>query len=204
MINAWAEWPDLNVPTGVTLLSQNNYPLETSDLTKIDFFVPTYLGGAKALSYTAKMPNLKVLQVLYAGYDDTLPYLRPGLTICNARGVHNASTAELAVGLSIASRRGLDTFLRNQIESQWLHECFPSLSDSKVGIIGYGSIGKEVARKLSGFDVSITAFTQSGRDGTVKIDDLDKHLPQLDIVILILPLSDSSRHMFNAAPFASM
>ncbi len=204
MIYAWVEWPDLEVPDGVTLLSENNYPLESSDLTKIDFFVPTYLGGAKALSYNAKMPSLQVLQVLYAGYDDTLPYLRPGLTICNARGVHNASTAELAVGLSIASRRGLDIFLRNQLKNQWIHECYPSLTDSKVGIIGYGSIGKEVARKLSGFDVSITAFTQSGRDGTVKIDDLDKHLPQLDIVILILPLTDASRHMFNGARLASM
>jgi phosphoglycerate dehydrogenase-like enzyme len=162
------------------------------------------MGGAHALSYAAKMPNLKILQMLNAGYDDALAYLRPGLTLCNARGVHDASTAELAVGLAIASRRGFAEFIREQSAGTWNHRRFPALSDSKVGIIGFGSIGKEVARKLSGFDVSITAFTQSGRDGTVKIDDLDKHLPQLDIVILILPLSDSSRHMFNAARLASM
>jgi phosphoglycerate dehydrogenase-like enzyme len=167
-------------------------------------YVPSYMGGANALSYAAKMPNLKILQMLNAGYDDAMAYLRPGLTLCNARGVHDASTAELAVGLAIASRRGFAEFIREQATGTWNHRRFPALSDSKVGIIGFGSIGKEVARKLSGFDVSITAFTQSGRDGTVKIDDLDKHLPQLDIVILILPLSDSSRHMFNAARLASM
>ena len=167
-------------------------------------YVPSYMGGAKALSYAAKMPNLKILQMLNAGYDDALAYLRPGLTLCNARGVHDASTAELAVGLAIASRRGFAEFIREQGAGTWNHRRFPALSDSKVGIIGFGSIGKEVARKLSGFDVSITAFTQSGRDGTVKIDDLDKHLPQLDIVILILPLTDSSRHMFNAQRLAAM
>jgi len=167
-------------------------------------YVPSYMGGAKALSYAAKMSNLKILQMLNAGYDDALAYLRPGLTLCNARGVHDASTAELAVGLAIASRRGFAEFIREQGVGTWNHRRFPALSDSKVGIIGFGSIGKEVARKLSGFDVSITAFTQSGRDGTVKIDDLDKHLPQLDIVVLILPLTDSSRHMFNAQRLAAM
>jgi phosphoglycerate dehydrogenase-like enzyme len=203
-MRVWTQWPDLSAPEGITLLSPDNFPLDSADLTQVDMYVPSYMGGAHALSYAAKMPNLKILQMLNAGYDDAMAYLRPGLTLCNARGVHDASTAELAVGLAIASRRGFAEFIREQATGTWNHRRFPALSDSKVGIIGFGSIGKEVARKLSGFDVSITAFTQSGRDGTVKIDDLDKHLPQLDIVILILPLSDSSRHMFNAARLASM
>lgn len=200
----WTQWSDLSVPKGITLLHPNNFPLDTSDLAEIDFYVPSYMGGAKALSYAAKMPNLKVLQMLNAGYDDALAFLRPGLTLCNARGVHDASTAELAVGLAIASRRGFSEFMRDQLAASWNHRRFPSLSDSKVGIIGFGSIGKEVARKLSGFDVSITAFTQSGRDGTVAISELDNHLPTLDIVILILPLSDSSRHLFNAERLAKV
>lgn len=203
-MRVWTQWSDLSAPDGITLLSPDNFPLDTTDLSQIDMYVPSYMGGAKALSYAAKMPNLKILQMLNAGYDDALAYLRPGLTLCNARGVHDASTAELAVGLAIASRRGFAEFIREQDTGTWNHRRFPALSDSKVGIIGFGSIGKEVARKLSGFDVSITAFTQSGRDGTVKIDDLDKHLPQLDIVILILPLTDSSRHMFNAQRLAAM
>lgn len=162
------------------------------------------MGGAKALSYVSNMPNLKVLQMLNAGYDDALAYLRPGLTLCNARGVHDASTAELAVGLAIASRRGFPEFMRDQIAGIWSHHKTASLSDSRIGIIGYGSIGKKIAANLSGFDVSITAFTQSGRDGTFTIDKLDEHLPTLDIVILILPLSESSRGLFDAARLARM
>jgi phosphoglycerate dehydrogenase-like enzyme len=142
--------------------------------------------------------------MLNAGYDDALAYLRPGLTLCNARGVHDASTAELAVGLAIASRRGFPEFMREQIAGRWSHHRTSSLSDSKIGIIGYGSIGKKIAQNLSGFEVSITAFTQSGRDGSLTIDQLDAHLPNLDIIILILPLSDSSRHLFNAKRLAAL
>jgi phosphoglycerate dehydrogenase-like enzyme len=203
-IKVWTQWDDLTAPAGITLLSPKNFPLDSSDLSQIDFYVPLYMGGAKALSYAAQMPNLKTLQMLNAGYDDALAYLRPGLTLCNARGVHDASTAELAVGLAIASRRGFPEFMREQIAGNWSHHRTSALSDSKVGIIGYGSIGKKIAQNLSGFEVSITAFTQSGRDGSLAIDQLDAHLPNLDIVILILPLSDSSRHLFNAERLAAM
>lgn len=203
-IKVWTQWSDLVAPPGITLLSPENFPLDSSDLSEIDFYVPLYMGGAKALSYAAKMPNLKVLQMLNAGYDDALAYLRPGLTLCNARGVHDASTAELAVGLAISSRRSFPEFMRNQIAGTWNHRRTSSLSDSKIGIVGFGSIGKKIAQNFSGFEVSITAFTQSGRDDTLTIDQLDSHLPQLDIVILILPLSDSSRHLFNAERLSKM
>jgi len=203
-IKVWTQWDDLTAPAGITLLSPKNFPLDSSDLSQIDFYVPLYMGGAKALSYAAQMPNLKTLQMLNAGYDDALAYLRPGLTLCNAHGVHDASTAELAVGLAIASRRGFPEFMREQIAGNWSHHRTSALSDSKIGIIGYGSIGKKIAQNLSGFEVSITAFTQSGRDGSLTIDQLDSHLPNLDIVILILPLSDSSRHLFNAQRLAAM
>jgi len=203
-IKVWTQWDDLTAPAGITLLSPKNFPLDSSDLSQIDFYVPLYMGGAKALSYAAQMPNLKTLQMLNAGYDDALAYLRPGLTLCNARGVHDTSTAELAVGLAIASRRGFPEFMREQIAGNWSHHRTSALSDSKVGIIGYGSIGKKIAQNLSGFEVSITAFTQSGRDGSLTIDQLDSHLPNLDVVILILPLSDSSRHLFNAQRLAAM
>ena len=114
------------------------------------------------------------------------------------------SAVELAVGLAIASRRGFAEFMKDQNDGVWNHRRFPALSDSKVGIVGFGSIGKEIAKKLSAFDVEITAFTQSGRDGSLKVEELDAHLPKLVIVILILPLTDTSRHMFDAARLSKM
>ena len=203
-IIAWTQWSDLKVPAGVKLLSQNNYPLESSDLSKINFFVPSYMGGATALAFAGKMENLKVLQMPNAGYDDALAYVRPGLTLCNAAGVHDASTAELAVTLALASRRGIPDFVRDQLNEKWNHQRRTSLSDSKIGVVGFGSIGKQVAKNLAGFEVEVVGFSRSGKDGAKKIEELDTYLPTLDVIILILPLNEESRHLFNKDRLAKM
>ena len=200
----WTQWDDLNVPSKFKRLSPATNPAETSDLSEVTFYVPTYLGGRPALELTKKMPNLKVLQVPNAGYDDAMEFLRPGITLCNGRGIHDDSTAELAVGLTIASLRGFATFVRDQDKGEWVNKNYDSINDRKIGIVGFGSIGSTIARMLSGFSVEIVAFTQSGRDNTIAISDLDKHLPTLDVVILILPLTKESKHLFDARRLALM
>ena len=200
----WTQWDDLNVPSKFKRLSPATNPAETSDLSEVTFYVPTYMGGRPALELTKKMPNLKVLQVPNAGYDDALEFLRPGITLCNGRGIHDDSTAELAVGLTIASLRGFATFVRDQDKGEWVNKNYDSINDRKIGIVGFGSIGSTIARMLSGFSVEIVAFTQSGRDNTISITDLDKHLPSLDVVILILPLTKESKHLFDARRLALM
>ena len=200
----WTQWDDLNVPSKFKRLSPATTPTEAGDFSEITFYVPTYLGGRPALELTKKMPNLKVLQVPNAGYDDALEFLRPGIALCNGRGIHDDSTAELAVGLTIASLRGFATFVRDQDKGEWVNKNYESINDRKIGIVGFGSIGSTIARMLSGFSVEIVAFTQSGRDNTIAITDLDKHLPTLDVVILILPLTKESKHLFDARRLALM
>ena len=200
----WTQWDDLNVPSKFKRLSPATNPAETSDLSEVTFYVPTYMGGRPALELTKKLPNLKILQVPNAGYDDALEFLRPGITLCNGRGIHDDSTAELAVGLTIASLRGFATFVRDQDKGEWINKNYDSINDRKIGIVGFGSIGSTIARMLSGFSVEIVAFTQSGRDNTIAIADLDKHLPTLDVVILILPLTKESKHLFDARRLALM
>ena len=200
----WTQWDDLNVPSKFKRLLPATNPADTSDLSEVTFYVPTYMGGRPALELTKKMPNLKILQVPNAGYDDAMEFLRPGITLCNGRGIHDDSTAELAVGLTIASLRGFATFVRDQDKGEWINKNYDSINDRKIGIIGFGSIGSTIARMLSGFSVEIVAFTQSGRDNTIAIADLDKHLPTLDVVILILPLTKESKHLFDARRLALM
>ena len=196
-IVAWTEWPDLQVHSNVDLRSTENNPLETSDLSDIVFYAPKYFGGIEALQYVEKMPSLKYLQVPNAGYEDALNFLRNGMILANAAGVHNESTAELAIGLTIAVRRGLIDFAKSQIAGKWNHKKYANMIDSRVGIVGFGSIGKTIARNLSGFALEIDTFSQSGTNGSKKIEELDSHLPNLDIVILILPLNASSEKLFN-------
>jgi phosphoglycerate dehydrogenase-like enzyme len=200
----WTQWDDLNVPSKFKRLSPANTPIENSDLSEITFYVPTYMGGQPALELTKKMPNLKILQMPNAGYDDAMEYVRDGMTLCNGKSIHDDSTAELAVGLIIASLRGFPDFVRNQDKSDWVHVKNKSINDRKIGIIGFGSIGTTIAKMLSGFAVEIIPFTQSGRDNTIAITDLNKHLPTLDVVILILPLTKESKHLFDAKRLSLM
>ena len=200
----WTQWDDLNVPSKFKKLSPKTTPIQGGDFSEVTFYVPWYMGGRPALEMTQKMPNLKILQVPNAGYDDALEFVRPGITLCNGKSIHDDSTAELAVGLIIASLRGFADFVRNQDKSEWVHTRNKSINDRNIGIVGFGSIGSTIAKMLAGFAVEIVAFTQSGRDNTIAIADLDKHLPTLDVVILILPLTPESKHLFNAKRLALM
>ena len=200
----WTQWEDLKVPEGIQALNPRNFPLDSSDLTQITFYVAPYMGGRKALEYTAAMSNLKVLQVPNAGFDDAIEFLKPGVTLCNARGVHDASTAELAVTLAISSRRGFYDFAKAQQAGKWENKRYSSFNDSKIGIVGAGSIAKTLAHYLSPYDVEISFFSRSGADGAIKISELDAHLPTLDILFLVLPLNAESKHLINAARLKAM
>ncbi len=200
----WTEWGDLNLPADVTHANTDGFAPFVHDLDSIEFFVPRYMGGLQAISMIDQMPVLKVIQSPNAGVDDLLAILPTGVTLCNAAGVHDASTSELAIALAIASRRGFATFAKEQAAQRWSHKRMASLTDSKVAIVGYGNIGKMIAKMLSCFEVEITAFSRSGRDGSLTFDHFDKLISTFDVIILILPLTKQSHHLMNAARLAAM
>jgi phosphoglycerate dehydrogenase-like enzyme len=156
------------------------------------------------LDFTNQMSNLKYLQMPNAGFEDALPYVRAGVTLCNARGVHDASTAELAIGLAIAARRGFSDFAIAQQNGVWAHRRYQSLNDSKIAIVGAGSIGNTLAKYLSVYDVEITTYSRSGNTGSRKMFDFDRDINQFDIVFLILPLNDESRNLMNSERLRAM
>jgi phosphoglycerate dehydrogenase-like enzyme len=200
----WTQWDDLNLPAGVTHLPTDGIAPAASDLDSIEFYVPRYMGGPAAIAMIPEMKNLKVIQSPNAGVDDVLKIRPEGVTLCNAAGVHDASTAELAVALSIASRRGFAAFARDQVDQRWGHERMSSLTDSNIAIVGYGNIGKTIARMLGNFEVTITAFSKSGRDGALTLDNFDRLLHTFDVIILIVPLNDQTHHLMNATRLAAM
>ena len=200
----WSQWSDLVVPDGFTRLSPENFPLDTSDLSKITFYIPPYMTGNEFLEPVKQMTNLQYLQTPNAGYDNMIPYMRPGITLCNAKGVHNASTAELAVGMAIAMKRGFPDFIRSQDKGIWSHERMGSLNDSTIGIIGAGSIAQTMISYFTPYDVEIKLFSRSGSNGSLTMDKLNEHLPTMDIVILILPLNADSKHLFDAKKLSLM
>ena len=83
------------------------------------------------------------------GYEGIGDHLPPGHVFANAASVHETSTAELAVALTLASQRHLPTFVRAQDERRWAPEFSESLADRRVLLLGYGGVGKAVAARLA-------------------------------------------------------
>ena len=103
----YADWPDLiDLPPGLPVAVFDGSGEPPPGLADVDFLVLPYLAGPGPARLMAQMPALRVAQTLTAGVDDVRPLVPAGVTLCNARGVHDASTAELAVALILASLRG--------------------------------------------------------------------------------------------------
>jgi len=204
------EWIDLVGPMEGVEMVPWALEGEPSRGEELAFVVPPYLGGTQ-WGRLGSLPRLRVVQLLTAGYDTVLPALPAGVQLANAAGVHDASTAELAVTLILASLRGLPDFVAAQGSSRWLPTAFwPALADKKVLILGYGGIGAAIARRLSGFEVTLTAVASRARagDGLVAwvhgVDELPILLPQQDVVIVIVPLSDATTGLVDRDFLASM
>ncbi|MGX2994342.1 2-hydroxyacid dehydrogenase [Streptomyces sp. JNUCC 64] len=158
------------------------------------------------------MRRLEVVQALTAGVDDLLPAvasLRPGVRLHSARGVHDASTAELALTLILASLRGVPGFVRDQDRGHWGTAFRPALADRSVLVLGYGSIGAAVEERLLPFEVArVTRVARRARTadrGPVHgLADLPALLPDADVVVVVTPLTESTRHLVDARFLARM
>src|SRR5690242_18723174 len=102
------------------------------------------------------MPKLRIVQTLTAGVDDLMPYRPPGVTVCNAAGVHDAATSELAVGLLIGAQRRLADLVRAQDRGEWDQQMAGAVADRHVLVVGAGHIGQAIQRRLAGFECEVT------------------------------------------------
>lgn len=179
---------------------------------KIDIVVPPYWGGIRRLAKLAEI-DVRLVQWQSIGYNGLDRYLPAGLPVANATTVHEASTAELALGLTLAAQRGLQHFVRDGIEGKWDLRTFPSLADRRVLIVGYGGVGKAIESRLAGFETHITRLARSARDelnlaGELvhvhALDELHELLSDTEILIVGLPLSDATRGLFDAAALAAL
>ena len=174
------------------------------DLDRVAFYVPPYMGPAGDLELMARMPNLQVVQLLTAGYDNALRFLPRGVTLCNAGGVHDASTSELAVGLMLASLRGIDDFARAMPAGSWVYARRESLADKRVLVIGAGGVGRAIQRRLEPFEVDVTVAGRTERPGVLATGDVPVLLPTMDVVVLAVPLAEDTRGMVDDAFLSRM
>jgi phosphoglycerate dehydrogenase-like enzyme len=171
-----------------------------------DLVVPDYARGHAALAMLDSLPRLRVVQLQTAGYDGVPELMPDGVQLASARGVHDDATAELALGLTIASLRGIDVAVRDA--GTWHQDVRRrSLADSRVAILGYGSIGRAVAERMVACRALVTGVAATARD-----DDLVGRVVTADgvdwaaqhVVVVVLPLSDATRHVVDAGFLARL
>jgi phosphoglycerate dehydrogenase-like enzyme len=166
----------------------------------IDLVVPVYLGSNKPLANVAAVTP-QLVQVQSIGYDGLEDLLPEGVVLANAATVHEASTAELTVALILASQRGLPDFVRAERTGEWLQSQRPSLADRRVLLIGYGGVGAAIEARLLPFEVEVTRVASKAREderGHIHgIDELPALLPEAEIVIVVVPLTDGTRGLVD-------
>ncbi len=152
-----------------------------------------------------KFRQLKLFQAISAGYD-TVPldeFKERGIMLANARGVHSIPIAELVIMRILEIYKKSAVFYEQQRAHKW-KKLFPlqEITEKKAAILGTGSIGVEIAKRLKAFNATTVGFNRSSRpaeyfDEIYKIGDFENMIEELDIIIVALPLNDGSEHIIN-------
>lgn len=170
--------------------------------------VPNYSGGPDVMRRLHDLPNLRVVQLPSAGYEHAVPYLPAGVVLCNGRGVHDSGTAELAMALTLASQRGVDDAVRAMAGGRWEPTLRSSLADRRVMVLGHGSIGSAITRRLEAFEAVVVPVATTARDEDGRhvhgVDEISALLPDVDVVIVVLPLTASTERLVDAGFLARM
>jgi phosphoglycerate dehydrogenase-like enzyme len=165
----------------------------------VAFYVPPYRMDPSVGDVLDQMSSLEVVQTLSAGVDNVRSRVPSGVTLCSGRGIHDSSTAELTLALVLASLRGIPEFMRGQGRREWAPQWRPALADRHVVLVGHGAIGQAIEERLLPFEVTVSRVARTARDGVHALSELPSLLPDADVVILIVPLTDETRGLVDAA-----
>jgi phosphoglycerate dehydrogenase-like enzyme len=175
-----------------------------SDPATVEFWSPPFLSTGDTSGLLEKMPRLRVVQLLSAGADAWVGLIPAGVTLCDARGVHDSSTSEWAVTAMLADLRDFPKFVQAQERRDWAYGPTDELAAKRVLIVGAGSIGAAIARRLEPFEVSLTLVARHARDGVHGVDELPRLLPLADVVVLVVPLTQATTGLVDADFLAAM
>ncbi|MBM9468567.1 2-hydroxyacid dehydrogenase [Nakamurella leprariae] len=182
--------------------------LGADDAARIGMVLWPYPAPNIEKSLLTTLPELRLVQVMTAGYEGVADLLPDGVGLANARGAHATSTAEFAVTLVLAKLRGIDRWIRNAAEGRWRSERRPSLADRSVLVVGAGSIGSAIHDRLVPFEVTVTRVGTTARDderGHVHAaSELFDLLPDHQVVILIAPQTPETTGLVDARFLAAM
>jgi phosphoglycerate dehydrogenase-like enzyme len=190
---------------------------------EIDVWIPDPYAN-RATQAWPRLHGVKLVLSMMAGTEWIPPLVGPHVTICNARGAHNISTAEWTLAAILSMLKYFPLYYDIQREGKWKRRfeapphyaaitgdtrpwyppvMLEELTGKTVLLVGYGSIGKEIERMLAPFHVQLLRVARSARSQPEvhAVSELDGLLPRAEVVVLILPSTDESKGLIGSRQF---
>ncbi len=166
--------------------------------------VPPFLASTQVVGLVERLPALRLVQLLTAGAENWVGRLPEHVALSDCRGAHGGATAEWIVAVLLAVHRELPDFVRSQDARRWDQHFTDELAGKRVLLVGAGDVAENTARRLAPFEVTSTLVGRRPRDGVHGIDEVHDLLPDHDVTVLVLPLTDDTRGLADARFLAAM
>jgi len=197
------------LPDGVTLTAEPD--------AEVEFLLLTVDLVPRAAELIAALPGLAVVQSVFAGVDAVLPLVPAGVIVASASGVHDNPVSEWVMTVLLATRRRLPELLAFQREARWERNIntltatgaaalapIEDLEGATILILGYGSIGRALARRLEPFGAHVVGIASHARADAYGPESLDGLLPTADAVVVLASLNERTAGIVDAGFLARM
>jgi phosphoglycerate dehydrogenase-like enzyme len=193
-VKAWAYDPEAlgPPPDGVQVVGEAG--------PDVEFVVPRW----EDIPALEDMQSLRVVQVLSAGVDWIVGRVPAGVTLCSARGARDRAMAEWVVAAILADAKRARECAVQQGRGEWTPVTVGDVAGQRVLVLGFGAIGRAVEEMLAVFDCEVVGVARRARDGVHGTDELPALLPQADVVVNLLPLTDATRGSVGARELGAM
>ncbi|MDU4961574.1 MAG: D-2-hydroxyacid dehydrogenase [Sporomusaceae bacterium] len=195
------------VPQARIIVSDLENALEYID--NIDIIVAMGLTDIRPLFLQA--PKLKWVHALTAGVEKLIfPEMQASnVVLTNSRGIHGIPVSEHVLALILAFNRCINQLIRQQIDHKWKRVLPDEIHEKTLGIIGLGSIGREIAKKSKGLGMQVLATKRKASqeifvDKMYTPDKLQDMLALCDFVVVALPLTEETRELLRLEHFTAM
>jgi len=197
---------ELEAQVGEVIYNPTGKPLTSVEVAQLLPGIDGYIAGLDGIDANAlkAADRLKVIARYGVGVDnvDLAAAREKGIVVTNTPGANSVSVAELALGLMLALARQIPEAVEAVHQGKWPRYSGVSLEGKTIGILGLGAIGKQLARRLSGFDCKIVAFdpfadAAFAKNNHIELATMDEVIEQADFVSLHLPLIPETRGIVN-------
>jgi phosphoglycerate dehydrogenase-like enzyme len=169
-----------------------------------EVLVAPFLATDELVEALRGMPQLRLVQLLTAGAEAWIGRLPDGVALSDGRGAHGGATAEWIVAALLAVYRHLPRFTAAQADGRWDYHVTEELAEKRVLIVGAGDVAEQTVARLAPFEATATLVGRRARDGVHPVDEVAELLPHHDACVVVVPLTDATRGLVDAAFLAAM